>query len=356
MANLLDGLDKVYTKLVPELGAADMPVEHRATCLTCAMAPKPGANPDKPISFTDRARCCTYNPLLPNHVVGRILRRGDRGSEVMRARIQAGGGISALSVGPSAEWSERYRKEGGALFGRSAEITCPYWVDEAHGCTIWKDRNSVCRTWFCKHEAGGRGRGLWLDARDAIDAIDKAVAIYCVANGAPPAENARYGEWIAWYRWCAERVDLFDATDLAQVRTPYVLENMTKLELASAPQGPLPDVVVPNLLEWFKLDGMMWATAYSAYDMEVLPADLFAFLSQLDGVRSWRDALGGEPGLDEALVRRMWQRGMLVPPETGFRAGSSAVTFRSGTWGAAPELQEQIATALSASLAGKAEP
>lgn len=353
MANLLDGMDKVYAALVPELGQADVPVEHKATCLTCAMAPKPGADPDRPRSFVDPARCCTYNPVLSNHVVGRILRRADRGSEVMRARIESGGGLSAFAVGPTAEWNARYRREANHLFGRSAELRCPYWVDEAHGCTIWRDRNSVCRTWFCKHESGGRGRALWLVARDAIDAIDKVVAAYCVSLGTPPSEDARPGEWIGWYRWCTERVDLFDAVDREQVRRPEVLATMEKLLEAATPRGPLPDVVVPSLLEWYALDGAMMATAYSAYDMDALPLDLFAFLARLDGNTPWREALGSEVGIDAGLVSTLWSRGLLVAPDERFREGTTSVAFGEGPWSAVPELQEHIAASLGASLGAR---
>lgn len=355
MANLLDGMDKVYSKLLPELANADVPVEHKATCLTCAMAPKPGADLEKPVAFTARARCCTYNPSLPNHVVGRILRRGDKGAERMRARIERGGGLSPFGVWPTAEWTEKYNNSAALKFGRSEDEACPYWADEAHGCTIWRDRNAVCRTWFCKHESAGRGRALWLDARDAISALDKAVAVYCAALGSPPTEDARPGEWFGWYRWCAERVDLFDAQDLERVRAPHVLAAVQTLIGATAPLEALPDVVVPNLLEWFALEDAMYATAYSAFDMDVLPAGLFSFLARLDGKRTWREALGEEPGVDEGAVRRMWERGLLAPPEGGFRAGSTSVAFREGPWSAVPELVEQIATSFADSLANQSD-
>ena len=194
---------------------------------------------------------------------------------------------------------------------------------------------------------------MWMEAHDAIDRIDKTVAVYCVTLGDPPSEHARPGQWVGWYRWCAERVDLFDAYDLERVRTREVLEAVERLEKVVTRRGPLPEVVVPSLLEWYPRDGAMLATGYSAYDMDALPADLFVLLARLDGKRPWREALGSEPGLDEALVQRMWARGMLAEPDEAFREGSTAVAFRDGPWSGVPEFQEQILTSLTASFSPK---
>ena len=173
--------------------------------------------------------------------------------------------------------------------------------------------------------------------------------------GTPPGENASPSEWIGWYRWCAERVDLFDAVDREQVRRPEVLAAMEKLMEAATPRRPLPDVVVPSLLEWYALDGAMMATAYSAYDMDALPADLFGFLARLDGKTPWSKALGSEVGIDEGLVLTLWERGLLVAPDEGFREGMTSVAFRDGPWSALPEFKEHIAASLEASLSGKAK-
>ncbi|HEY8074225.1 MAG TPA: hypothetical protein VIF62_08950, partial [Labilithrix sp.] len=152
-------LPEILARLVPdELGDRPNVVETRATCGDCAMCDKSAGAGAQVSAFRPDAKCCTYHPTIPNYLVGALLADPSPALEEGRTRVRA---RIATRMGITPEWVAAPRKASvlhhaarGASFGRSLVLLCPYFARESGDCTIWKYRESVCTTFFCKYDAG----------------------------------------------------------------------------------------------------------------------------------------------------------------------------------------------------------
>ena len=55
---------------------------------------------------------------------------------------------------------------------------CPYFLKESGNCSIWKFRESVCSTYFCKHVAGSSGKHLWSDVKKYLSHVEQCLGQY----------------------------------------------------------------------------------------------------------------------------------------------------------------------------------
>jgi hypothetical protein len=312
-------LPEVYRVLVPVLTEIRFDEEHLANCLACPMAPKPGQDLERRSVFTAPARCCTYTPLLPNYAVGRILRRDDRGSRRMLARLADAGGVTPLGVGPDEARSREYHDKalnGG--FGRLPELNCPYWEGGLLPCAIYRDRNSVCRTWHCKHVGGARGHAVWMAYKELLFWFEQRLSRLCVERGKWPGEGSTLDDRTAWFLACATTIDTLPEADLAALRAEDGLRvRAIALRTRAAERDhALPDVLQPTVQDWEFGDAVVLMTAYSAYDMRELPRWVFVLLSRMDGRTPWRDALAGAEAelgvaIGEGLVHDLYRLGLV---------------------------------------------
>lgn len=59
-------------------------------------------------------------------------------------------------------------------------LRCPHYVQQGGGrCGIWKHRNSVCSTWFCKHVRGAVGFDFWRELKLLLKELEEQLAIWC---------------------------------------------------------------------------------------------------------------------------------------------------------------------------------
>jgi hypothetical protein len=195
-------LPQLYARWFDELLGGDIPAETRATCHDCAMCEN-GGDFQKPDStfFNPQTKCCTYWPRLPNFLTGMILTDVDPaiagGRASVEARLQAGLAVTPLGIGVPAKVNSLYTQIEPRAFGRMQSLRCPHYIDEEGGlCGIWKYRNSICSTWFCKYERGGVSRDFWEMVKPLLLAIENDLA-----------------------RWCAIKLEL-DETALALLLTP----------------------------------------------------------------------------------------------------------------------------------------
>jgi hypothetical protein len=69
-------------------------------------------------------------------------------------------------------------------------MRCPYFIEEQEGrCGVWKHRNAVCATWFCKHERGAVGLAFWHSLRDLFTAIEHNLALWCALELSPGVQS-----------------------------------------------------------------------------------------------------------------------------------------------------------------------
>jgi pimeloyl-ACP methyl ester carboxylesterase len=186
---LRQALPRIYDRILPAFFDADAPEEPKATCHDCAMCPTAEATPGV-IHFRRDTKCCTYQPHLPNYLVGAILADTEpamaEGQRRVRAHIEGRVGVTARWLAPSRKRSALFRAARDASFGRTLTLRCPYYVDEAGGlCSIWRHRESVCSTFFCKYDAGADGQAFWRALNDYLRHVERALVLHVVDTLAP---------------------------------------------------------------------------------------------------------------------------------------------------------------------------
>jgi hypothetical protein len=244
-------LPQTYQRWLGDWLAAEIPREEHATCDTCAMSPPPGT-PQTQSALADyygANKCCTYFPSLPNFQVGNILRDGELADGAQRVAAVIGNrtGTTPIYLHPDRKRSELYRIGSRAGFGRADAFRCPYFIQEGSGgCSIWRHRESVCSTFYCKFNRPVKGREFWEELKGLLVQLERTVAVHCalelgisgaiidelldptpgmrtaadVDGRADDELHARlWGSWLgredAFYIECAQRSD---ALDLAAIR------------------------------------------------------------------------------------------------------------------------------------------
>ena len=322
MKLLRTDLPAAVLRVAPALSMVEMPEEYKSTCANCAMAPRDAAHADHQRTFTAAERCCTYNPYLPNFVVGRILRRGDDGARAMLARLRTlDDGVSGSGVGPASATSGYY-SQNLEQFGRFTNYRCPYWRGGVEACSIWRDRNAVCRTWHCKYVHAATGMQRWSQLCEALSSVEGALQRWCVERGVPPGAGAASDEWVAWFLACAERVAKAEDSALLALADESLRARLAPLMVPIA-QRSLPDLLMASIREWTVFTEHIELCGYSTFDALEAPPGVFAFLSRFDGRKTWQQVLReweaeageGRPfTVDRAFVESMFQIGVLSEP------------------------------------------
>lgn len=158
-----------------------VPDETRATCSDCAMV----AGPDRwpPVAFRADTKCCTYQPELHNFQVGGVLADDDPSLawavDMIGIRIQRRTGVTPYGIrapGLGRLLYDRVIDPSKGAFGRMSEARCPYYLVRGGRCGVWRHRNAVCSTWFCRYEHGLRSKLLWRAILGLLRAIERTVS------------------------------------------------------------------------------------------------------------------------------------------------------------------------------------
>jgi hypothetical protein len=341
-----------------EILEGPIPHETRATCDRCAMCNDVAPDAE---AFNPRVKCCTYLPSLANFLVGRALDDDDgaaeQGRASLRARIEAGLAVTPLGLGRPASYALMYRHGGVRGFGRSEALLCPHYIDEQGGlCGIWRHRNAVCATWFCKHVRGNVGWAFWERLQQLLTGIEIDLARACVLelglgeralanlfpmssrgvetlsldaddldNRADPrAVDATWGAWkdrkIDFYRGCAAFVATLDFDGILARCGP---ETRIHIELVRAAWRKLTSNEAPARLRVGRLNVVQMSeekcrvtVGSGTFEPLEMPRTLFDALHTFDGrpVKEARAAItrAGGPRLTDGLVRKLSDFGVLV--------------------------------------------
>ena len=368
-AKMVDGLEdaspaSLTMRWVSELLQGHIPDESNATCSDCAMC----SQSKHPATVNTRdfrpdVKCCTYVPHLPNFAVGAILAdqspAATLGRRSVEQRIDARIGVTPIGIDAPPIFDVLYASSRDSAFGVSRALLCPHYVNEGGGlCGIWKYRNAICSTYYCKFVRGAIGKAFWERLNQFLTAVESALEMWCltavgiednVLGGLTPAtlRRARPGARLTsnsldgipdlnvYERtWGATWVNRERDFYLASARLVEPLRCADVLEICGAQvqlYASLTRVAYKRLLAYeippYLKPGKYSATAaqpgfialqsYSPDDQIVVPRAILDALLLFDGRRSTLDVItqgrdGGLP-LNEWLVRRLVDFEVLVP-------------------------------------------
>lgn len=173
----------IYSAWLTDLIGRATPDETRATCDNCAMC---ATTTHAELRFHPDVKCCSYWPFVPNFLAGGILRDTSPDSPDGRERLALlleRSWATPLGVLPSPAFRILYAQAKNQEFGTSLLLKCPYLVDGG-GCSIWRFRNAVCLTWFCKYERGRASRQFWESVRRLMTEMEAQLGVWaCLELG-----------------------------------------------------------------------------------------------------------------------------------------------------------------------------
>lgn len=353
MTRIADLLPKLYAELLPEFFQSELPANKAANCGECPMLSAPHDHGPKD-RFSPATKCCTYYPNLPNFLVGAVLSSRAKvqtaGRERIRRIIRSGSGVVPAGVFRPAKWSLLMRHSRQA-FGKAESLRCPLF-DASHGrCTIAPFWHSVCRTWFCKYDAGEDGRLFWAALRAFWSLLEDRLVQYVLREEGweaeavlaapthtdnleaedadekrPPNYRQLWGKWggreEAFYKRAFRRVSRMTRKDCAQLLsvTDELHLDVVKQRYDRLVRPVLPARLMRNssMVAGNTGDGYI-VTGYSSLDPVEISDRVGTVLEFFDGRQSTADTIetvkqvtGYEP--TEDLLLSLYRFRILVEP------------------------------------------
>lgn len=354
-------LPPLYAAWLDELLAGPIPHETDATCDDCAMCSDAGAAAQGGETFFNpQTKCCAYVPELPNYLVGCILADADpvsaTGRATVLARLVAGAGVTPLGLAQPPIFVTLYGRSSATLFGQSRMLRCPHYLaDEGGRCGVWKYRNSICATWYCKYVRGATGQNFWQTLNQLLSAVEQALARWCVheldlgdaalkllfppggeaasalvdphaLDGTPEPQRQRalWGNWAGretdYYQTCARLVEALTWADVFARSGPavHIYARLTGAAYQQLMSAELPVALKVGSFNSIRLDAdAQVVSSYNRYDPIELPKSLLEVLHYFDGRPTAQAcaAISAERGiaLEHALVRKLVDFKILVP-------------------------------------------
>lgn len=332
--------------------------ETRANCAQCSMCNWGQPSPVPMDYFNKETKCCTFFPQLPNYLVGAILADPSPEMAEGKKRIRE---VIANRMGTLPQALSRPRKmtflmsNYGEAFGRSKSLLCPYFNTESpeYACTIWRHREAVCMTYYCKYDAGQRGFEFWAALKDylffiqrilsqvVMERLDPAVkepafkTMYISAEDMDdkPPKDAEYaawwGAWVGreeeWYLKCHEWVKGISRADFKK-NADQTKEGQKYLGRVIAAYEKLENKILPaslvrnSMMKEAHAGEKVVVTTYSRYDALSLDKDLYEVVGLFKANLSLQqnlDRLSKEEGIELApeLVEYLYAAGILVEPK-----------------------------------------
>ena len=140
--------------------------ETKATCDACIKVPQ----------YEENLKCCTFHPFLPNYLIGKILRDEEKTptfvSEVLQHKISKRQYVLPLGIVAPVSYQVEFNELKSKQFGKREDWLCPYYDKVQDRCGIWRNRGSVCTSFYCKSSHGSRGKTFWKKALDYLSYVE----------------------------------------------------------------------------------------------------------------------------------------------------------------------------------------
>lgn len=339
-----------------------LPKEPFATCDNCAMCSVDPAS--TATTFRPDTKCCSFSPRLPNFSIGGILIEetpgNHEGRRTLRQRLLQASLKTPLGLSGDPVIGSLYQAGAREAFGRSEALRCPHYSLSGGGiCTIWRNRNAVCYTWFCKHERGKVSHKFWNTLRDFLTLIEDQLSIWCalrlgiaedsiVRTLALKAEalgdqvgrtlasssfdsGSLWGEWLGreevFYSKCADLVQPLEWDQVREICGPVVAAYWgavkADLELVAIPSRIRHPTLGSCRVERHSSSELR-LSSYSTYNPLVVPNEMAYLLQYFDGssIEDTVDRIKEEHDLDIDLnlIQRLMDFGVLEESKDSVRA------------------------------------
>lgn len=321
-----------YAAWLTDLLGGTLPEEQAATCSRCAMQ---GEAVAEGYRFRADAKCCTYVPALANFLVGAALRELPPGPALASVEARLADVSSCTPHGLDVNEVDRaayLAVVASESFGRAPGLRCPHYLHEQGGlCGIWRHRNGVCATWFCKHDRGAAGQRFWQAVEAMLTLIERELChwcacqlLYCEAPEGAEGEDD-VPEWSAWlprrrdyYLRAAVLVDELSWAEVQVIGGAELGEAAEKVLAAYAEIGPSgpgrlvqlvqlgrpPPVLVTGAVKLAQRGPVSTrVVTYSDSDALELPSELVALLPRFDGRAT------------EEVLAELAREGVILTPE-----------------------------------------
>ena len=111
----------------------------------------------------------------------------EEGRTRIRDRIRKRIGVLPAGIHPTRKYQFIYQNT--LAFGKSLSLLCPYYQKERGTCTIWKFREAVCSTYFCKSIAGNAGKKFWESMKTFLMHLQRTLIEYSMLKMSLPANE-----------------------------------------------------------------------------------------------------------------------------------------------------------------------
>ena len=303
-----------YADWLSDLLGGTLPEEQAATCSQCAMQ---GEAVPEGYRFRADAKCCTYVPALPNYLVGAALRELPQGPALASLDARLADLSACTPHGLDVNEADRVAYQevvASESFGRDPGLRCPHYLHEQGGlCGIWRHRNGVCATWFCKHDRGAAGQHFWQAVEAMLTMIERELCHWCACQllyretpTATDGEGDSLPEWQVWvprrrdyYLRAAALVDELSWPEVQVIGGAELSELATRVRTAYAAIRPVvappgepglvqlrrpPQALVTGTVKVAQRGPVNTrVVSYSDSDALELPSELVALLPRFDG-------------------------------------------------------------------------
>lgn len=185
ITTLFQQLPKIYEPMLPAIFGKPIPVEQYADCMNCHMC-KPNDAVKDVRTFSEKTKCCTFKPIIPNYLVGAILNDSDNQTK-LHDYIKTGTKLAPLGYYPTKTELRDYANIIPDKFGMDESVMCELLVDG--NCSVWQYRNSICSSYFCHYYKGIHGKAFWEAVRDFLQFIEEAISEHCALSLGIPASH-----------------------------------------------------------------------------------------------------------------------------------------------------------------------
>lgn len=358
ITRIQDYIPEMLWGKVHDVFSEEIPREDNATCNTCIMCDngQKQRSPDAKY-FNPDTKCCTFHPTLVNYAVGGLLSDRDdamaEGRKRILEKIDARIGVTPRGITPPRNYARLYAHLADSQkMGMVPSMLCPYFRSGDGACTVWRYRESVCSTWFCKHVKGADGAALWKEVKHYLAVAERLLSDHVLrtlgfeltwpdergenikaidmqdSEGLPPPAHvyqALWGNWLGREKQffinsfeIVSRLSQQDLLGIGGIRLATRADTIQKLRgQIQTPQLPDHLILNPDRNIIFDASGYACITTYNAYDPLRLPVELLGMLQCFDGSRSTEAALryiADEYGqlLSKELLEKLYQFRVLV--------------------------------------------